>query len=45
VIKNPGYQQMRDFLTKPAPRRQQIGWIIQDDVLNFAGLVNGLPGL
>jgi len=29
---------MRDFLTKPAPRRQQMGWIIQDDVLNFADM-------
>ncbi|NWA23431.1 hypothetical protein HX870_12775 [Pseudomonas gingeri] len=35
---------MRDFLTKPALRRQQMGWIIQDDALNFAGHVNGMRG-
>ncbi len=33
---------MRDFLTKPAPRRKQMGWNIQDHALNFGSNVNGL---
>ena len=33
---------MRDFLTKPANRLNQMEWITQDDVLNSDAHVNGL---